>query len=178
MNIPRISAEAFAVERKNGAHILDVRTPVEYRAVHVEGAVLCPIDQLDPANLQQELKGRGFEDQDTLYLLCKSGARATRAAERIVATSDIKVAVVEGGTEACVRAGLPIETATEGSGISLERQVRIAAGTLVLIGVLLGYWATPYGFWFSGFVGAGLIFAGVTGTCAMGMFLAKMPWNK
>ncbi len=178
MSIPKISVEAFAAMRGNGAHVLDVRTPMEYRAVHVKGAVLCPIDQLDPANLQRELTERGFGEQDTLYLLCKGGGRATQAAERIISTTEIKVAVVEGGTDACIKAGLPVETATENSGISLERQIRIAAGVLVLIGVLLGYWVTPYGFWLSGFVGAGLIFAGVTGTCAMGMLLAKMPWNR
>lgn len=66
----------------------------------------------------------------------------------------------------------------EHSMISLERQVRIAAGSLVLVGVLLGALVNPAGYYLSGFVGAGLTFAGITDTCAMGMLLAKMPWNQ
>ena len=85
--------------------------------------------------------------------------------------------VVEGGTTAWAAAGLPCES-TGGRVISLERQVRIAAGALVLVGVLLGWFVHPYFVWLSAFVGGGLIFAGITDTCAMGMLLAKMPWNQ
>ena len=86
------------------------------------------------------------------------------------------VASVEGGTSAWDADGLPVVRGRKS--MSLERQVRIAAGTLVLSGVVLGFAIHPGFFGLSGFVGAGLIFAGITDTCAMGMMIAKMPWNR
>ncbi len=83
---------------------------------------------------------------------------------------------VEGGTRAWQGAGLPV---VQGKKIlSLERQVRIATGTLVLIGAVLGWIIHPAFIGISAFVGAGLVFAGVTDSCAMGAMLAKMPWNQ
>jgi hypothetical protein len=84
--------------------------------------------------------------------------------------------VIEGGLNNLKEHGLNTEKGA-GKIISLERQVRIAAGLLVLIGVLLGTWYNPWFYGLSGFVGAGLAFAGITDTCAMGMALARMPWN-
>jgi rhodanese-related sulfurtransferase len=86
------------------------------------------------------------------------------------------VANVEGGTLACVEAGLPVVRGKKA--ISLERQVRIAAGSLVLIGVLLGWLVHPALAGLAAFVGAGLVFAGLTDTCGMGLLLARMPWNR
>ena len=83
---------------------------------------------------------------------------------------------VEGGTKACEQAGLPLVRGKQV--ISLERQVRIAAGSLVLTGVILGWFVHPIFFGLSAFVGAGLVFAGVTDTCGMGLLLARMPWNR
>jgi Protein of unknown function (DUF2892) len=83
---------------------------------------------------------------------------------------------VEGGTQACLDLGLPI--ARGKNSISLERQVRIAAGSLVVLGVTLGWFVHPVFFGLAAFVGAGLVFAGVTDTCGMGMLLARMPWNQ
>jgi hypothetical protein len=83
---------------------------------------------------------------------------------------------VEGGTLACVEAGLPVKTGKKA--ISLERQVRIAAGSLVLVGAALGFFVHPYWIGLSAFVGAGLVFAGVTDTCGMAIMLGRMPWNQ
>jgi hypothetical protein len=83
---------------------------------------------------------------------------------------------IEGGTNACIVAGLPVVRGKKA--ISLERQVRIAAGLLVLLGVILGWLVHPAFFGLAAFVGAGLVFAGVTDTCGMGMILARMPWNQ
>jgi rhodanese-related sulfurtransferase len=83
---------------------------------------------------------------------------------------------VDGGTSAWQSAGLPV---VEGKKVmSLERQVRIAAGSLVVIGVIVGQFVHPSGFGLSGFIGAGLVFSAVTNTCGMGMLIAKMPWNR
>lgn len=77
---------------------------------------------------------------------------------------------------ACVAAGLPVVRGKKA--VSLERQVRITAGSLVLIGAILGYFVHPYWIGLSAFIGAGLAFAGITDTCGMGMMLARMPWNQ
>ena len=84
--------------------------------------------------------------------------------------------IVEGGIGALDNAGASLQKG-QGTIMSLERQVRIAAGSLVVIGVALGTLVNPWFYGLSGFVGAGLVFAGVTDTCGMGMMLARMPWN-
>ncbi len=151
--------------RSGAIQLIDVRTPAEYRSIHVTGAVNLPLDQLDPATLPT----------GTVYLICQSGGRSRKACERLRTGGRSEVIDVVGGTTAWEAAGLPV---TRGRGvISLERQVRIAAGILVLTGVALGFLAHPIGFGLSAFVGAGLVFAGLTNTCGMGMLLAKMPWN-
>ena len=101
------------------------------------------------------------------------GRRRARSSWRLDITNVVNV---EGGTTACVEAGLPVVRGKKA--ISLERQVRIAAGLLVLLGVLLGFLVHPVLFGLSAFVGAGLVFAGVTDFCGMGMLLARMPWNQ
>lgn len=151
--------------------LLDVRTPGEYASAHIEGAVLHPLDRLDPAAVTRLAAGK-----TGTVVVCQSGKRAAQAAEKLKAAGLSAVAILEGGVNAWEAAGLPL---TRGQGvISLERQVRIAAGTLVLTGALLGFFVHPGWIALSGFVGAGLIFAGITDTCGMGMLLARMPWNQ
>jgi rhodanese-related sulfurtransferase len=153
--------------------LIDVRTPVEYREVHVTFARNIPLDQLDPAKI---IKARNGSANEPLYLICRSGGRSLQACEWFHKAGYTNVVNVEGGTLACQTVGLPL---TQGKqAISLERQVRIAAGSLVLLGVVLGWLVHPYFIGLSAFIGAGLLFAGVTDTCGMGMLLARMPWNK
>ena len=157
-----------------GLPLLDVRTPVEYAEVHVPQARNVPLDQLSPKALfdaGQLSKGQ------PVYLLCRSGGRATKAAEQFAREGFDQGIIVEGGTQAWIDAGLPV-TRSAARVISLERQVRIAAGSLVLTGVLLAYFVHPGFIGLSAVVGAGLIFAGVTDWCGMGLLLAKMPWNQ
>jgi len=153
--------------------LVDVRTPVEFREVHLDQARNVPLDQLDPVALMEQ---RGGEKDKPLYLICRSGSRGRQACEKFLAAGFTNVINIEGGTLACVEAGLP---AIKGKKtISLERQVRMAAGALVLLGVLLGWLVHPAFYVLSAFVGAGLVFAGATDTCGMGMMLARMPWNR
>jgi rhodanese-related sulfurtransferase len=154
--------------------LIDVRTPVEFDATHVRQAVNLPLDGLDPQTLAAA--GKLARDQ-TVYILCRSGQRAARAAEKFVKDGYENAVVVEGGTLAWIDAGLPVETG-RGHGISLERQVRIGAGSLVLTGVLLGHFIHPAFYLIAAFVGSGLIFAGITDWCGMGLLLAKAPWNQ
>jgi rhodanese-related sulfurtransferase len=153
--------------------LIDVRTPVEFREVHVEFARNVPLDQLDPAALMQDRNGTANEP---LYVICRSGSRGEQACEKFLKAGFSNVVNIEGGTLACVEAGLPVVRGKKA--MSLERQVRIAAGLLVVTGAALGYFVNPYWIGLAAFVGAGLAFAGITDTCAMGMLLARMPWNQ
>ena len=156
-----------------GAKVLDVRTPLEFAEVHVPQAHNLPLDQLDP----QSLLGSGQLSQgQPVYLLCRSGGRASKAAEKFNKVGCDDAVVVEGGTLAWIEAGLPVIRGVV-KVISLERQVRIVAGSVVITGVLLAIFVHPYFIGLSAFVGCGLIFAGITDWCGMGLLLAKMPWN-
>lgn len=170
-----ISPQGLEKLREAGAEIdvIDVRTPVEYREVHVEFARNIPLDQLDP---QAVMQARNGLKDEPLYVVCRGGDRGEKACERFRQAGFTNVINVDGGTMACERAGLPLVRGKKA--ISLERQVRIAAGSLVLLGVVLGWLVHPAFIGLSAFVGAGLIFAGITDTCGMGMALARMPWNR
>jgi rhodanese-related sulfurtransferase len=175
MSYETIPSLQVATRIKNGEkiHLVDVRSPAEFQAVHAEGAILCPLDTLNPRELVRKL---GISPNSPAALLCAAGNRAKKAAEKFVAEGIPHCLVVEGGTQAWEAAGLPV---LKGKGmISIERQVRIGAGTLILTGVLWGYFIHPGGYLLSGFIGGGLIFAGITDWCGMGLLLAKMPWNQ
>ena len=155
--------------------LIDVRTPAEYAAVHVAQARLCQLDGLDCGAVIATRKGSGHAP---IYILCHSGARAGRAAARFADAGFAEAVVVEGGTQAWVDAGFPVELAGSGAVIPLDRQLQIAIGTLVIAGVLLAHFVSPHWIWLSGFVGAGLLMAGTTGFCPMRILIARMPWNQ
>jgi rhodanese-related sulfurtransferase len=172
MTVQTISPHELQQRRQQGrvGDLIDVRTPVEYSEIHVEGARLMPLDTLDASALAQERNG------EPLYVICRSGGRAAKAYEKLQAAGVKELYSVEGGTLAWERAGLPVVRGAKV--VSLERQVRIAAGLLVLIAVALGWLVHPAFLGLAAFVGAGLVFAGVTDTCGMGLLLARMPWNR
>lgn len=174
MSQPTISAQQLyeQIQKGDEVELIDVRTPVEYREMHVACARNVPLDQLNPAQL---LSQRANQNKP-LYVICRSGSRGRQACEKLASLGQAEVVNVEGGTLAWEKAGLPLIRGKKA--ISLERQVRIAAGFLVLLGAVLGYFVHPYFIGLAAFVGAGLIFAGVTDTCGMAMILAKMPWNQ
>lgn len=175
MSVRTIQAEQFMQQYQQdpSVELIDVRTPVEFREIHAAMARLVPLDQLDP---QELLATRNGQNGRGLYFICRSGSRAGKACEKMQAAGFADAISIEGGTDEWAAAGLPVVRGKKA--ISLERQVRIAAGALVLIGVILG-WFVHWGFLgISAFVGAGLVFAGLTEWCGMGMLLAKMPWNQ
>lgn len=153
--------------------LVDVRTPAEFRELHLDFAENIPLDQLDPCDV---MKSREGTDERPLYVICHAGGRGEKARDAFHRAGYDNVINVEGGTSACVQTALPLVRRKKA--ISLERQVRIAAGTLVLLGAVLGWFVHPGFIGLSAFVGAGLIFAGITDTCGMGMLLMKMPWNR
>ena len=164
-NVPTISPLEAKTKMDNGAALLDVREYPEWLESHVPGATLVPLGELksDPQ--------RGALAPEVLTL-CRSGKRATEAAQTLAEAGVAKAFVVNGGIQEWKAAGLPTQKA-EGGPISMERQVRIGAGALVLLGLLV-----PRLRVISYFVPCGLIFAGVSDWCGMGKALAKAPWNQ
>jgi len=158
------------------ATLIDVRTPAEYRAGHAAGALLLPLDQLDPGRLEERTGQPELGRERPLYLTCASGRRALQAAERLVEAGLPNVAVIDGGTQAWERAGLPMRRC--GGTISLERQVQIAVGALLLLKAVFGFTVHELFFAAVGLIGAGLIVAGTTRWCGMAKLLARMPWNR
>jgi rhodanese-related sulfurtransferase len=159
---------------EQGALLLDVRSPAEYRSVHVQGAINLPLENVTASRVKELIQSN--HKNPVVVLLCASGTRARTAADRLE-SSDLKLTVITGGTNSCIQLGIPVNR-TKTQMISIERQVRIGAGFLVLTGVALGYWVAPAFYLLSGFIGAGLMFAGITDWCGMGILLARAPWNK
>jgi rhodanese-related sulfurtransferase len=177
--IATISPAMLADLRRNGEKVtlIDVRTPAEFGEVHVAFAHNIPLDRLD-AKAVTSLSGGG-----PAYFVCKSGNRSQKACEKLLAAGLKDVISVEGGTAACEAAGVPVVRGRKV--MSLERQVRIAAGSLVAIGAALAAFGPEsptnwkaIGAGLAGFVGCGLVFAGITDTCGMAMLIARMPWNQ
>lgn len=154
--------------------IIDVRTPVEFRSQSLAGTDNIPLDSLSCENLEQHLQVKNKANQP-IYLLCKSGQRSKLAREKLARLNQ-PIVLIEGGIDALGQQ-LAIKS-DPNAGLSLERQVRIAAGLLVLAGIILGTTLHAGAYLLAAFVGAGLVFAGLTNWCGMGLLLAKMPWNK
>ncbi|MCA9231897.1 MAG: rhodanese-like domain-containing protein [Planctomycetales bacterium] len=161
------------LELSKNVDVIDVRTPVEYREAHIAAARNVPLDKVDPQAIMQARNGNANEP---VYIMCRSGSRANQACQKFLAAGYENIVNVAGGIQAWSESGLEVVRGKKA--ISLERQVRIAAGSLVLLGAILAQLVHPYFIGLSAFVGAGLVFAGVTDTCGMGMLLAKMPWNQ
>ncbi len=153
---------------KDGAILVDIRGKDEHLRERIADAVHCPLEAIEETDL-----GAG-----TLVFHCRSGNRTQVHAAKLRAkgTPD-RVYVVEGGIEAWRAAGLPtVKDASQP--LELNRQVQIGAGGLALGGTLLGLAASPWFFAFPLFVGAGLLFAGLTGLCGMTRLLMRAPWNR
>ena len=165
---------AGLLSTQSGLAVIDVRTPAEFAEVHATPARSLPLPDVSAAALAK----LGHADTAApVYLLCKSGRRAVTAADTLAAQGFTRPVVITGGTDAWLAAGLPVVRGAT-KAVSIERQVRIGAGGLVFAGVLLAHFVNPNFIWLSGFVGAGLVFAGVTDFCGMGILLAKAPWNR
>lgn len=166
--ISTISPQEAATRIQAGtAKIIDIRDPAEYTEMYIKGAQLvpAPLLELHPLDTGKEL-----------IFTCRSGKRTEAARpvlERVVQGTGY---MLEGGLQAWEKAGLPVEHGPKGP-LPMFRQIQIAAGSLVLLGIFgSALWHPLY--LLSAFVGAGLIFAGITGFCGMGLLLAKMPWNR
>ena len=150
--------------------LIDVREFPEYAAGHIAGSQLVPLSTLGTVSA-------AWNPATPITLVCKSGRRAQQAREQLAARHFTDLSVLVGGIEAWRAAGKPLEK-TARQPWSLERQVRITAGSLVLITLLLAHFVSAYFFFATAFVGAGLVFAGISDICMMATVLGKLPWNR
>lgn len=167
----RIDAvKAKALLDSGKAVLIDIRESDEFAREHVPEAHHVPLSGFSPKDFPH--------DRNKIAIFhCASGARTAGAAPQILGTGFAEVYQLEQGLSGWKKAGLKT-VVNRKMPISIQRQVQITAGMMVLIGVVLGFAVSPWFFLLSGFVGAGLTFAGVSGTCAMASFLAVMPWNR
>lgn len=165
-----IDAEAVKTGLDQGKILLiDVREGDEYARERIAGAVSLPLSRFEAAVLP-EAGGK------TVVLHCASGARSAKAAQILFARGNAEAAHLKGGIAAWKRAGLPVLAGT--GPLPIMRQVQIAAGSMALAGVILGFAVHPGFFVLSGMVGAGLLLSGVTGSCMMAALLMKLPYNR
>ncbi|MEV8441675.1 rhodanese-like domain-containing protein [Actinosynnema sp. NPDC051121] len=173
MTHPTIDASALRARlgEATAPRLIDVRSPAEFEAGHIPGAVNVPLDRLRE---QLDVLCPSLRDQDVV-LVCRSGQRAGRAQEVFAGAGLGHSEVLAGGIADWERTGGPLDRGQQVW--DLERQVRFAAGSLVFASVLAGV-VVPGAKWVAAFVGGGLVVAALTDTCAMGLALATMPWNR
>lgn len=154
--------------------LIDIRGHDEWRREHISSARSLPLEQLKPGCLSELL----LRENDTILFYCQSGIRTNNALAQIITVAHpAKALIVEGGLNAWKAAGYPVQV-DRSKPFPLMRQVQIIAGALILCSTLAGTLLSPAFYAIAGFVGAGLVFAGVTGWCGMAKVLGGMPWNK
>lgn len=173
MTSPASLSPAQAAARLEEFTVIDVRAPGEYASGHVPGALNIPLDRLQEAvPALKSASARG-----SLLVVCASGIRSTRACE-ILASADIDATTLTGGTSAWEGDGRDLDRPAGGRVTwPMERQVRLAAGSAVLAGLLVGV-RLPAARWVSAGIGAGLVYSAVSNTCGMAAVLSKLPYNR
>ena len=169
MTLKTISPAEAKQRIEAGARLVDVREADEFARERIPGAWHRPLSKLE-----RTLEAGGAS---AIVFHCRSGNRTAVHAERLAASAPVEAFAIEGGIEAWKRAGLPVAVDRR-QPLEIMRQVQITAGSLVLLGLLLGWLVHPAFFGVSAFVGAGLVFAGASGWCGMAKLLAAMPWNR
>ena len=165
-------AEAKRLMDSGKAILIDIRETDEFAREHIRGARHVPLSGLDAHDFDRE-RGEG----KIAIFQCQSGRRTDTNRDKLLALGFSQTHVIEGGLNAWRAAGLPSHL-DRAQPLPLQRQVQIAAGSLVVLGVLLAVAVSPWFVLLSAFVGGGLVFAGLSGTCALGTLLAAMPWNR
>ena len=167
----RIGPRELAAQLGNGngnVSVIDVREPMEFASGHIAGSLNVSLSRLEQADLPQ----------GPLVLVCQSGNRSAKGVQILLERGYAHpVMDLEGGLPSWQQAGLPLRKLSNAP-LPLMRQVQIAAGSLVLLGLILSQIVAPAWILLSWFVGAGLVFAGISGFCGMARLLALMPWNK
>jgi rhodanese-related sulfurtransferase len=167
VNCPLISAADLA-SLKGKVVLIDVRSPIEFETEHIDGSVNLPLEELDTRFDEIPRTGQ-------LVVICRSGKRAEQGAHTLLGRS-FQPSILKGGLLAWRKSGQPVKKGKKM--LSIERQIQLVVGPGVLSGVLLGVFVNPWFFIIPGIFGAGLTFAGLSGTCALGLLLMKAPWNQ
>ena len=157
---------------EGSAILVDIRTPDEFAREHILGARLVPLESLDTHDFDRD-RAAG----KAVIFQCQSGRRTAANAASLIAAGFRETFVLDGGLIGWRSAGLPTHL-DRSSPIDIQRQVMIAAGSLVVLGVVLSALLSPWFVLLSAFVGGGLVFAGASGTCLMATLLMQMPWNR
>ena len=178
-NLTIISKEQFYNVQKQSTNLvlIDVRSPMEYQIQHIKDSFNIPLDKISTESVESLLSEHKLAHDESVYLICKSGKRSKMAQQKLEDSP---------GSIICIDGGIDDMTDdntiqfNEGSSrfLSLERQVRITVGALILNGFILGASVNPAFYSVTAFLGAGLIVSGITDWCGMGLMIAKMPWNK
>jgi rhodanese-related sulfurtransferase len=168
MSLPTIDVAGARRLLEQGAVLVDVREADEHARERVPDAKNNPLSRLSPVDAPA---GKA------VIFHCRSGARTSANAARLADAASCEAYVLEGGLDAWKKAGFPV-VVDRRQPLEIMRQVQIVAGSLVLLGVVLGVWVAPAFLGLSAFVGAGLAFAGISGWCGMARLLALMPWNR
>ena len=155
------------------AKLIDVRSSAEFEEVHAMGAINIPLDRFNAAEV---ISNHGLNSANSVYMICKMGGRSKKACDALSNAGLTSAVNVTGGTDAWVAAGLPVVRGQKQS-FSIMRQVQLLAGSLAMAGALLSF-IHPWWAFLSAFIGAGLVFSGLTNTCGMGAMLGMMPWNQ
>lgn len=151
--------------------LIDVREAVEYARERIAGAKLFPLSQFSASKIEQYLDNKPF------ILYCQSSNRSYQAAQKLLEAGNSEITHLQGGLNEWKQQGYATKI-NKNAPIPIMRQVQIVAGSLVFIGTILGAFVSPWFLILSGFVGAGLIFAGISGTCMMANLLMKLPYNQ
>jgi rhodanese-related sulfurtransferase len=168
MSLPALNPLEAKRLMDQGAVLVDIRDADEHARERVPGAKNLPLPQLDST---------AFPDTAVVIFHCRSGTRTQTNVARLAKAVSGKAYVVEGGINAWREAGLPVAV-DKRQPLEMGRQVQIAAGSMVVLGGLLGFLVSPVFYALSAFVGAGLVFAGVSGLCTLARVLAYAPWNR
>ncbi|MGB3291316.1 MAG: rhodanese family protein [Burkholderiaceae bacterium] len=169
MSLKPISPQAAHDLMSHGAILIDIRAANEYAREHIAAARHAPIEDLKSAAPLDATAGVIFH--------CRSGNRTRVNTQTLSACAACEAYVLDGGLDAWKKAGLPVVTDSS-QPMELQRQVQITAGSLILLGAVLGATVSPWFHALSAAIGAGLVFAGVSGFCGMARLLIHMPWNR
>ncbi|HUG60114.1 MAG TPA: rhodanese family protein [Candidimonas sp.] len=170
MSLKSITPQAARELIESGALLVDIRAADEHAREHIAQALHVPMERLTEQPLS-------VNDAEAVIFYCRSGNRTKINAQTLAANTSCQAYVLKGGLDAWKKSGLPV-IANPSQPLELSRQVHITAGSMIVLGTLLGATVNPWFFAISGFVGAGLVFAGLSGFCGLARVLMKMPWNR
>lgn len=170
MSLKTITPQAARDLMDKGAVLVDIRAANEHAREHIQQARHIPMEQLVGQTLP-------ITNANAVIFHCRSGNRTQMQAQALANCANCDAYILEGGLDAWKKAGLPV-IADQSQPLELQRQVQITAGAMIVLGTVLGATVSPWFHALSGFVGIGLMFAGLSGYCGMARLLMKMPWNR